>query len=84
MVCVPMLPLKPPTAYSKSASTAAPSVLRLSCMLATELHWSLPPSYMSTVRSRRELLKPPTAYTRPATETTPGHAHKTVNAKLTL
>lgn len=78
MVCVPMLPLKPPTAYSKSANTAAPSVLRLSCMLATELHWSLPPSYMSTVRSRRELLKPPTAYTRPATETMPGHTHKTV------
>lgn len=71
-VCVPILPLKPPTAYSRSASTAAPSVLRLSCMLATALHWSLTPSYTSTVRSRSELLKPPTAYTRPAMDTMPG------------
>lgn len=58
---LPVLPSKPPTAYRRSLSTAAPKVLLLSCMLAMDVHWSFTPSYTSTVRTLKDPLKPPTA-----------------------
>lgn len=62
---VPVDPSNPPTAYSMSCRTAAPSVDLLASIVAPGVQQSVRGSYLSTVRTRSEPLKPPTAHMHP-------------------